>query len=241
MLAIDDLKDWLHRDLSKNAKALLTLATFDEPCEVKDIKDRARHAGYAPMSWNISSGLKSQTGKAIRTPKGWEITDAGKQHLKSLGVTTISPAAAQVAVDLRRHLGNIADDDTRAFVDEAVQCYELKFYRSAVVMSWLAAVHILKLEVCQSHLSAFNAEAKRINPKWKMAKTPDDLGLMKESDFLDRLVAISMIGKNVKSALKNCLDLRNSCGHPNSYQLGPNKVAAHIEDLLKNVFDNYCC
>ena len=56
---------------------------------------------------------------------------------------------------------------------------------------------------------------------------------MKEAQFLDCLVAISMIGKNVE--LQNCLDLRNGCGHPSSLRVGPARVTSHIETLLQNV------
>jgi len=45
---------------------------------------------------------------------------------------------------------------------------------------------------------------------------------MKERDFLDRLAALSVIGRNVKQELVKCLELRNACGHPNSYQLARN-------------------
>ena len=62
---------------------------------------------------------------------------------------------------------------------------------------------------------------------------------MKEAEFLRSLVSISMIGKNVKAELKQCLDRRNACGHPNSYKLGKNAVAAHIETLLLNVFGKF--
>lgn len=126
-------------------------------------------------------------------------------------------------------------DDTRSFVTEAVQCYESELYRAAVVMSWLAAVHVLKSEVLHKHLTAFNAEASRLDPKWKAAKTTDDLGTMKEAKFLDLLVAISVIGKNVKDELQECLRTRNGCGHPNSLKVSVNKVASHIEILLLNV------
>lgn len=88
-------------------------------------------------------------------------------------------------------------------------------------------------------LSEFNAEARRRNPKWKNAITSDDIGLMKEDDFLDVLQAISLIGKNVKQELKNGLTLRNGCGHPNSMKLAEHKVAAHMEDLTLNVFANF--
>jgi len=54
-------------------------------------------------------------------------------------------------------------------------------------MSWLAAVHVFKVEVHQYHLEAFNAEASREDSRWKAAKTTDELGNMKEVDFLDRV------------------------------------------------------
>lgn len=62
---------------------------------------------------------------------------------------------------------------------------------------------------------------------------------MDESDFLDRLEGLSIIGKNTKAQLKAALDLRNGCGHPNSLQVGVNKSAAHIETLLQNVFKRF--
>ncbi|MCJ2105912.1 hypothetical protein MKK70_11100 [Methylobacterium sp. E-041] len=133
----------------------------------------------------------------------------------------------------------IKDDTTRAFVAEAIQCHESGLYRSAIVMSWLAAVSVLHNEVMANYLAAFNAEAKRVDGKWKAAATTDDLGRMKEVDFLDRIVAIGIIGKNVKAQLASGLTLRNGCGHPNSLKVGANVVAAHIEMLLMNVFDKF--
>jgi len=108
-------------------------------------------------------------------------------------------------------------------------------------MSWLAAVDVLHNHVHANHLAAFNAEAKRIDPKWKYAKTTDDLGRMKESDFLDRIAVapLSIIGKSVKKELKDCLDRRNRCGHPNSLTIGANTVAHHLEILLLNVFKKF--
>ncbi len=112
-------------------------------------------------------------------------------------------------------------------------------YRSAIVMSWLAAVDVLHNHVHTNHLKALNTEAGRVDAKWKGAKTTDGLGRMGESDFLDRIVALSIIGKNVKKELKDCLDRRNGCGHPNSLQIGANTVAHHIEILLLNVFKKF--
>jgi hypothetical protein len=74
----------------------------------------------------------------------------------------------------------------------------LSLVGQAASRGWLAAVHVLKKEVDQKHLSAFNAEVVRVDSKWKAANTTDDIGRMKEAEFLDRIAAISMIGKNVK-------------------------------------------
>lgn len=68
----------------------------------------------------------------------------------------------------------------------------------------------------------------------------DGLARMKEHDFLDVLHAIGVLGKNVKQELQNnCLQLRNSCGHPNNFKVGEHRVAAHIEILILNVFSKF--
>ncbi|MEM5492778.1 hypothetical protein [Hoeflea sp. AS16] len=242
MLKSDELKDWLHRDLSRLDKLLLVLAASKSPLSVAQIKQIAASAGFHDPKrkhWNISGALGASKGRAIRTTAGWELTDAGKLHLRNLGVAKISPAAMQVAVDLRAHLSKLTDDETRDFVEEAIRCHEAELYRSAIVMSWLGAMDVLHKHVHTHYLAAFNAEAKRVNGKWKTAITPDDLGRMGEAEFLDRLAAISVIGKNAKEELQKALGLRNGCGHPNTLKVGANKSAAHIETLLQNVFEKF--
>lgn len=239
MLKLDELKIHLHKNLGKLDKVLLVLGTQSEPIAVSKINELAEAAGFRAMrKWNVSAILGASKGKAIRTT-GWELTDAGKMHLRDLGVATISPAAMQVAVDLRKHLADIPDEQTRGFVEEAIKCHEAELYRSAIVMSWLGAVDVLQKHVHQNRLTEFNAEASRVNSRWRPAVSQDDIGKMGESDFLDRIEALSIIGKNVKAQLKGCLDLRNGCGHPNSLKVSVNKSAAHIETLLQNVFEKF--
>lgn len=238
MLKAHDLKTYLHRpNLTQLDRLLLVLATYDAPCQIKELRSKAREAGLKMnRQWNPSSSLSRSNGYAINTPAGWELTEAGREHLRSLGVSQTPHSISQIRHDLRIELNKISDPCIKAFVEEAIRCFELDLYRSAVVMSWVAAVAVLQNTVIASKLVEFNAEAARIDPKWKAAKTTDDLGRMKEQDFLDRLVAISVLGKNVKQQLSGCLTLRNGCGHPNSLQLGTNTVAGHIETLILNVF-----
>lgn len=80
MLAIDDLKTLLHRPKLRLLDALLmVLATFDAPCGIVQVKERAANAGYRiPAKKNLSDILGKSRGVAIRVPnEGWEITKLG--------------------------------------------------------------------------------------------------------------------------------------------------------------------
>ncbi len=241
MLKLSDLTFWLHqKEVTRLERALLILASEPEPVQIKDMKVRAREAGFKiPDAWNLSDTLAKSDGFAINDGRGWQLTNSGSQHLRNIGVSMLSPAAVQVASELREALSKISDQNTRSFVEEAIKCYEAELHRSAVVMSWLAAVHVLQTFVVENHLPEFNVEATRVNAKWKSAKTADDLGRMKESEFLDRLAAISVLGKNVKDQLQNCLEMRNAAGHPNSLEFGAPSVVHHIDVLIRNVFKKF--
>jgi hypothetical protein len=239
LLRSDELKEWLQKELTKLDKSLLILATQESPIGISRLCELAEIAGFREIKkWNVSAVLGASKGKAIRTT-GWELTEAGKIHLRNLGVSSVSPAAMQVAVDLRNHLVKVSEAQTREFVEEAIRCHEAALYRSAIVMSWLGAMDVLQKHVHANYLASFNAEAFRVNVKWKVAVSQDDIGKMGEGDFLDRMESLSIIGKNVKAQLKVCLDLRNGCGHPNSLIVSVNKSAAHIETLLQNVFEKF--
>jgi hypothetical protein len=240
-MSSDYLKDWLHRsELSQTLKLLIVLSTFDEAVPLKQALDRAEAAGFKRRNWaNPSASLGRTGGLAIHTAKGWEITRAGRQYLVNEGMIEASQGVINVAIELRKFLTQVKNPETAEFLSEAIRCYELNLFRSSVVMSWLAAVYVLQCHVVKNCLANFNTEMAGRDSRWKAAKTTDDLARAKESEFLDVLARIGVLGKNVKEALKQCLDRRNACGHPNSFKLGPNVVAAHIETLLQNVFNKF--
>lgn len=58
LLQSDDLKQWLHKDLSKLDKVLLVLATQEKPVAVSKINELAEAAGFRAMrKWNVSATL----------------------------------------------------------------------------------------------------------------------------------------------------------------------------------------
>jgi len=240
VLTETELKRVLARDHGRLSKVLAALASAGEPVKVRDIALIAERHGFRKMrAWNVSSILATSRGKAILIGGYWEITEDGLEDVRALIGNDKTRAPVPPAADLRAEMAKIADDTTRAFAEEAVRAYEAQIYRSAIVMSWITAMDVLYQAVLDTKLKEFNAEAKRINTDWRTAKNRDALALMKERDFLDRAVAVGLIGKNVKTALVECLDRRNGCGHPNSLKVKDRAVAHHVETLVLNVFQKF--
>lgn len=243
MLTLEQLKATVHKKgLTRTDVALLCVgAAGAQDAPTKSVRKFAIDAGVrGAMSFNISQHLASAKDKVFKTPSGWELTTAGREHVSILAAEALasSPAATE-AKSLRALLGGIKSDETRAFLTEAIVCAEYSLFRAAVVLSWEGALSVLQHEVVSKHSTAFNAEALRRNGKWKTAKTVDDLARMKESTFLEVCESISMIGHNLKQELEAALKLRNACGHPNTLKISANKVAAHIEVLTLNVFKKF--
>ena len=211
----------------------------DKPKQVKEIKLIGFSAGYRLENINISSYLSRSKGLAIRTAKGWELSTKGRKYIKQIINRYNTSPTPEISQTLRDCLDSINEVNTRNFVIEAIACYENDYYRSAVVLSWVGALSVLYNYVISNSLTDFNQEASRRNSKWIFAKNQDDLARMKESDFLDILEAISVIGRSMKKELKACLDLRNGCGHPNSLRIRKNSVASHLEILILNVFSKF--
>lgn len=230
----------LDDELSRKEKVLLLLASGENgEKSVRDLKQIAmRHGFRAIRNWNVSQVLRDLGNAAARLQEGWVITDEGRSVLNDLGLVDSGPIR-KVEPTLRRHLRHISSPHVKAFVEEAVQALELRLYRSAVVLSWQGAVSVLYQVVLHSYLEAFNAEMTRRNPKWKAARALDDLAAVREYDFLQVVAALSVVGKNTKQELEHCLQLRNACGHPNTFVVGEHRVASHIEVLILNAYSRF--
>ncbi len=229
---------FLRGKASNRDKCLSILALANDPILTSEVKKILVSLGVrSAKSWNISAALGARPDLAVQIDQKWHLQPEGQKYLQSLGITKKSDGIVRVALDLRSIFEGLAEGSTKNYVREAIKCYEYGLHRAAVILSWMATIHVLKSRIVENRLSDFNIEAKRVfGTKWKVAINEDDIGKMKERDILDRMEAISMIGKNTKIALIACLDLRNSCGHPNSLVVGENATAAHIETLLNNVF-----
>lgn len=236
-----ELKQLLARqDISRKTKILAVLSIDKKSCKtVSEIKAVAEAHGLREVrKWNISQILNVASGMVVRLPKGWEITEIGAYFLLEQRLTSVSPAR-QYQNDLRKIAAVVASDNTKAFLEECILALETGLLRSATILSWVGAISILYDEVLLNHLSNFNAELKKRYPKKKQIKSTDDLATLKEYEFLQIIHAVSIIGKNVKQELEQCLQLRNACAHPNSLNVGERRIASHLEILILNVYRKF--
>jgi hypothetical protein len=68
----------------------------------------------------------------------------------------------------------------------------------------------------------------------------DDLATaVKESVFLNMLEHIEVLTKAEQKDLQNCLDRRNTAGHPNSISFEEVTVGTHIHELITKVYSKY--
>jgi hypothetical protein len=244
MIRLEAAKQIVHGQRLDNRDQLLVLLAVDPaaPISIEKIRKRCTAVGLTKLARkNLSDILGKSKGSVARTVEGWELQQFGIVRVRELAQAVhINLVVTHSSESLRGHADAISDPLTKSFVMEAIHCFEAKQYRAAVVFSWAGAVALLHAYVFSNKLIEFNTEARRRDSRWRIARQQDDMGRMKEHDFLDVCEAIGIMGKNVRQILQNeCLMLRNACGHPNSAVIAENSVAAHIEKLIKNVFVRY--
>ena len=219
-------------------RGVLTLGSFSGVATTAEIKSRLIELGYSEASnWPLASRFAAD-GRVVGKKGAYQLSSRGLKWLDE-HVSALPQASHDVRGDLREHLETILDEDVKRVLQEAVTALESRLFRSAVVMSWLAAVFVLQKCVFDNHRREFDSLVKAKKPDWRSLRRLDDFGQLREGEFLDRLTDLSIIGKNVKNELKGCLDRRNSCGHPNSYMLGESTAAHHLDTLILNVFKRF--
>lgn len=248
MFQAKDLKNIVHKpELTQRDLLIIAIGcdggTAKSNSEIKNLlvnEGGLRAARAIP----VASRLGKLPILAVNVNGKWELNDNGVARLKELGLTTRSAKAIAIDDKLDHAIDVLNNEDTRDFLDEALQCYRHEYYRAATVLSWVGAMHCMFVYVHTYKLKEFNdaAIAKYHNPpkhKWKNVKTVEEFANIKELTFLDVVTDIGLIGKSLRKKLGEQLDLRNACSHPNSFKLGEQMVAAHLELLILNVFQKF--
>jgi len=233
-------------NLSQKDRILLLLSYNSlSPKSTEELKSLGIYLGLTEIArWHISQILSNNRNLVILMDRKWHATSEGQQYINILTKNKVNSKNNIVESDFDDDLINqITDKDIRLFTEQAVGCYKAGFYRASVVLAWEGAMSVLYDYVIKNHLIDFNTEAthrlQSRREKWKPAKNVDDLTNMKESEFLEILAKLSVIGGDVKKELLHNLTLRNSCGHPNSLSIGKFAVASYLEFLVNNVFQKF--
>lgn len=173
------------RNLPTDDDLLINIITLSHKLKkVPSSSEIVAHGKYSDKPYVSRWGSFTQARKAAYQKYGMppEIIANSKVQIKSPQhrQKQSEQAIVDVANSLKPHLLKIKSIETRAFVEEAIKCFEAGLYRSAVLMSWIGAMSILYDYVIANKLAEFNVEASR-NPKWKTARTKDDLAFDERS------------------------------------------------------------
>ena len=146
----------------------MILATSAAALPVKDILTVGRAHGLRDIEkWNVSRVLtRLPRGLVARTPEGWTLTTSGRRRAGELAGNK-EPRIEDTAHSLREEAKKLKSDP-RAYVEEAIVCFEVKAYRAAIVFMWAGAVAVLQEHLVSeaTRLAAFNTEATRRTGVW---------------------------------------------------------------------------
>lgn len=168
----------------------------------------------------------------------WAITKSGEDYVRKLLNLPINDAEIQQDVStLDATISSIKDVETQDYIKEAIRCISVGSLRAAIVFVWSGAVDKIKKSIMTYAIKDINNAAQKYDPKARLIKKVDHLAYFKESILLLIAQDLGLFDKNEKGILEDALNLRNKCGHPGKYKVGPKKVSSFIEDVTGILFN----
>ena len=163
MLPKESLKDLLSQGLSDRDKALICLAVSPVgPRQVSDIKALAYSGGWRSARKRTSLGFWAKQRDSLHEQAMVrELTASGIQYVATIAGPLVGAPVPTVASSLRVALTKISNADTKAFVEEAITCYEGRQLRAAVVLSWVGAVSVLPATPRQYAWPSYGVQQRR--------------------------------------------------------------------------------
>jgi hypothetical protein len=223
---------------------LLVLAWFIEARQQRSSFDAAhmkqcfREAGLEPP--NTSVYLPRLAGKKppqiMKDKGGYRLAGALRRTLdtKYGGDPTVT-AVAKTLSDLP---AKIPDLDEKDFLTEALNCYRVRAFRASIIMVWnLSYDHLVRWVFADaSRVQALNTSLASKYPKKALSVgKPDDLDVLKESEFIEAARAGKLLDKNTFQILGEKLRRRNMAAHPSSIAISQHSADDMITDLVANI------
>jgi hypothetical protein len=168
---------------------------------------------YSNTSSYLSNHAKKKKGKTPKYIKGsgGYCLERNNQLLLQKALRS-GPAKQETSYLLRELLLKINDVHEKAFLQEAIDCYEIGARRASIVLVWILTIDHLKL---------------------------DDFSDIPESKFIEITRASNIITNDVRKILDTKLGIRNTSAHPSSVSITDVKATDFILDLVENIILKY--
>ena len=168
----------------------------------------------------------------------WSITQTGQDYIRQLlGLPKADIEIEHDVSSLEQVIKSILDEDIADYIKESIKCLSTGALRAAVVFLWSGAVHSIRNEIMVNSKKDINKAVIKYDSNARSVKRVDDLVYFKESTLLLVAQELGIFDKNEKGVLEDALNLRNKCGHPGKYKIGPKKVSSFIEDVTGIIFN----
>jgi hypothetical protein len=172
----------------------------------------------------------------LKDARGYRLEGRTRQSLDSkYGQRPASVILEKSLADLP---GKIPDEAERLFLTEALNCYRVKAFRAAIVMTWNVAYDHFEQWIINNHLGVFNARIAINYPSLRsvvITKKEDFGDHLKESQTIEIAKSAGLISDNVKKILSEKLVKRNMAAHPSLVAIEQYQADDVISDLVNNV------
>lgn len=172
----------------------------------------------------------------VKERGGYRLSGAVRRQLdQQLGGDPTIAAISQILSDLPAKVPDLAE---RAFLSEALNCYRVKAYRAAIIMTWnLAYDHLVRWILADpGRLQSLNSGIATKYPKKNLVVAKfDDVDDIKEFELIEACRTARLLDKNTTQILKDKLTRRNTVAHPSRVTVTQHQADDAISDLVLNV------
>lgn len=163
----------------------------------------------------------------------------------------VHKSAGQIAdvSHLEKILENVANDDERKYLEQAVGCARYEFLGASVVLAWCGAIDRIQKKIEQIGFPKFNATVVMMNntktgrfAKFKKNLVVNSLNELRndvpDSVLLWVVEGLGLIDKAEHDRLDDCYTKRCNAAHPGNAPITDDNLRSVFSDLKVIIFDN---
>jgi hypothetical protein len=209
---------------------------FFDNADVRDCFNKV-HVRDPNVARDLPRLADSKPPDLIRIGGGYKLEGSLRRDIDAkYGVHQSVVIVTKLLSDLPTQVPDIAQ---RAFLTEALDCYRVRAYRAAIVMTWnLAFDHLLRwIMADQKRLADFSASISLKYPKKAAVNIVkiDDFAELKETEIIEICRTANLLAKNTVEILREKLKRRNIAAHPSQVIVMQSQADDAITDLVNNV------